>query len=653
METSQNNFAFHQSKNRLLRQQEQESLPELARYASNNADPANNDHDGSMQHLANGSVDDFAGQNLLGLRFGESHLRSYSGSNSSPFLDHQMHHHFLQHPYQTHHYQQQHTHNNQMQMNHHRSFAIPNHHLYHPIINNGSYRNQQTSYSINSHDLHIPQQHSFHLNHQYLQHQHPLDQTNNMATKTGKKRILYEDDNLHLNAVYPSPEPPKKAKLNAIQSATPQHLHHSTRIAQQDTYTGISSPLPPSPQSPFLPNVMPAGFDSLKQFTQKSPQTQKHLAAEFIPAPQIKPIAIPKKPSAKKDAVSPTIELPHRIDSDNSKRSWELIKSIGKGGCGEVYLAREIPLNKPSPFVAIKIIKDRKQFLSELSTMKTLNDHEYGRGYTPKLIVALKKRKALVMEYLSDTISARFERNGYRFSLKTICMLAMNMMSLVRDFNEKTGQAHVDIKPSNLCTSPNGRDLFLIDFGYSTSPHVKLPGQTGTPLFMACNLQTIGATYPSLQDDYESIGYVLMFLISGGKKGLPWGTLRTHKEIAGSKNDVNIHQYCQSLIGTEFEPLAHALSDYLFHCRDRTRPFTSTEYAALYQEWTAVLHSCGWTNDKMYDWVEQESLSHSSLTLINSQSAGISPTVHQLPCPMDDLLKHENTVIVTHNICSL
>ena len=67
-------------------------------------------------------------------------------------------------------------------------------------------------------------------------------------------------------------------------------------------------------------------------------------------------------------------------------------------------------------------------------------------------------------------------------------------MALVKDFSDKTGQAHVDIKPSNLCTSPNGKDLYLIDFGYSTSPMIKLPGQTGTPLFMAQNLQTIGAT---------------------------------------------------------------------------------------------------------------------------------------------------------------
>lgn len=67
-------------------------------------------------------------------------------------------------------------------------------------------------------------------------------------------------------------------------------------------------------------------------------------------------------------------------------------------------------------------------------------------------------------------------------------------MSLTRDFNQKTGHVHVDIKPSNICTSQDGRDLYLIDFGYSTSPMVKLPGQTGTPLFMSYHLQTIGAT---------------------------------------------------------------------------------------------------------------------------------------------------------------
>lgn len=114
-----------------------------------------------------------------------------------------------------------------------------------------------------------------------------------------------------------------------------------------------------------------------------------------------------------------------------------------------------------------------------------------------------------------------------------------------------------------------------------------------------------------------------MFLISGGKKGLPWGALRTHKEIASSKNDTTIQNYCQALIGTELEPLAQCLSNYLFACRDRSKPFTNVEYNRLYGEWASVLHSCGWSNDKMYDWVEQDSSFNSSLTLINSQSTSM------------------------------
>lgn len=133
-----------------------------------------------------------------------------------------------------------------------------------------------------------------------------------------------------------------------------------------------------------------------------------------------------KKPSPPKPKEIPLV-LPALLESDNGKRKWELIKSVGKGGCGEVYLGKELGTSS-SAFVAIKMIKDRKQFLSELNTMKTLNDHRYGRGYTPKLITSLKKKKTLVMEVLSDTLSMRFDRCGYRFSLKTICMLALNMV---------------------------------------------------------------------------------------------------------------------------------------------------------------------------------------------------------------------------------
>ena len=68
------------------------------------------------------------------------------------------------------------------------------------------------------------------------------------------------------------------------------------------------------------------------------------------------------------------------------------------------------------------------------------------------------------------------------------------------------------MKPSNFCIGKDGKELHLIDFGYSTSPNTKLPGQTGTPLFMSWSIQAIGNTYPSWLDDLESIGYVLMVI---------------------------------------------------------------------------------------------------------------------------------------------
>ena len=66
-------------------------------------------------------------------------------------------------------------------------------------------------------------------------------------------------------------------------------------------------------------------------------------------------------------------------------------------------------------------------------------------------------------------------------------------MTLAKDFYEKTGQVHIDLKPSNFCVGKSGCDLALIDFGYATHPDMRLPGQTGTPIFMALNIQMHGA----------------------------------------------------------------------------------------------------------------------------------------------------------------
>eukprot|EP00842_Homolaphlyctis_polyrhiza_P000250 jgi/Hompol1/1225/HPOL_002671-RA len=246
--------------------------------------------------------------------------------------------------------------------------------------------------------------------------------------------------------------------------------------------------------------------------------------------------------------------------------------------------------------------QDKKQFLEELNTMRLLNSHKLGRGLTPRLICACRKRRAIVMDCYADTIAARFEKCNFKFSLKTIIMLLLSMMERSREFYERTGQVHVDLKPSNFCTSRDGRKLILIDFGYSTAPRTRLPGQTGTPLFMSWTIQTLGATFPCWQDDLESLGYVVMFFLCGGKRGLPWGGLRTHRDIAAAKSDQTLHAFCTGLLGTEYEPLAQPLYTYLFVTRDRMRSFEMNDFDMLYRMFENILAHCGYVNDAYYDW---------------------------------------------------
>lgn len=315
-----------------------------------------------------------------------------------------------------------------------------------------------------------------------------------------------------------------------------------------------------------------------------------------------------------KDNIAATVlrspSLSHQeVCSDNGKRKWVIVKHLGKGGCGEVFLARETKpdgteLTGPNQLVALKIVKDKRQFNAELKTMKLLNCHKLGRGCTPKLLYSCKKSRALIMEYLSNSLSHQFEKCKFKLSLKTCLMLAINMLEISKGFYERTGQVHVDIKPSNFCTGSDGKDLTLIDFGYSCQPAARLPGQTGTPLFMAWTIQTIGNTYPAWQDDLESIGYVLMFFIAGGKKGLPWGHLKTHKDISRAKNDITIRDFCYKLKGTEYEPIIEALQMYLIITRNRSRPFDpKTDFQVLVSLFETVMSKMGYANDKMYDWV--------------------------------------------------
>jgi hypothetical protein len=107
----------------------------------------------------------------------------------------------------------------------------------------------------------------------------------------------------------------------------------------------------------FYTPVSPERFEqNFKQFAMLPP-------VDLAPNPVSTPRMVKPLPSPTNESSPTTTLVPppvKHIPSDNGKRKWELIRSIGKGGCGEVYLAKEVTGNNLD-YVALKIVKVPQQ----------------------------------------------------------------------------------------------------------------------------------------------------------------------------------------------------------------------------------------------------------------------------------------------------
>ena len=144
------------------------------------------------------------------------------------------------------------------------------------------------------------------------------------------------------------------------------------------------------------------------------------------------------------------------------------------------------------------------------------------------------KYSYMVMDFLGPSINDLFQLMQKKFSLQTICILAMQMICRLEFIHEK-GYIHRDIKPENFVTGidEDSNIIYIIDFGLSqrykdkkTGAHISYREKrqmVGTVRYASINTQ-IGIEQ-SRRDDVEALGYVLVYLALGR---LPW--MRVGKE---------------------------------------------------------------------------------------------------------------------------
>jgi serine/threonine protein kinase len=199
---------------------------------------------------------------------------------------------------------------------------------------------------------------------------------------------------------------------------------------------------------------------------------------------------------------------------------YEKIKNLGEGAQGNVYLAKDISLNRK---VAIKslhksLVSDaihKKRFEEEARTLANFNHSNIIDVYD---IIVNNDGCYLIMEYFEGYPLNQYIRNITgpipEKEAINIFLMIMDAMSYIH----RKGIIHRDIKPSNIMINENS-DIRLLDFGIAKNTEndtklTQIGGSAGyTPMYMSpehCNGSKI-----SKSSDIYSLGVTLWQMLTG------------------------------------------------------------------------------------------------------------------------------------------
>src|SRR5262245_37104528 len=206
--------------------------------------------------------------------------------------------------------------------------------------------------------------------------------------------------------------------------------------------------------------------------------------------------------------------------TDQKLGRFEIIREIGKGAMGVVYLAHDPRIDRK---IAIKMIaippgispqearETRHRFVREAQAAGKLTHPNIITIYD---VVEETDRSYIAMEYIQgDTLEAH-TKPGSLLPLEKVLGIISQACSAL-DYAHQNKVVHRDIKPANLMLV-KGDLLKITDFGLAKSPNAQLTQDgvlIGTPNYMSPE-QISGRTMDG-RSDFFSLGVVLYELLTG------------------------------------------------------------------------------------------------------------------------------------------
>ncbi|XP_072995300.1 casein kinase 1-like protein 2 [Typha latifolia] len=282
---------------------------------------------------------------------------------------------------------------------------------------------------------------------------------------------------------------------------------------------------------------------------------------------------------------------------------FRLGRKIGSGSFGEIYLGTNIQTNEE---VAIKLENVKTKHPQLLYESKLYRILQGGTGISNVRWFGVEgDYNVLVMDLLGPSLEDLFNFCNRKLSLKTVLMLADQMINRV-EFVHSKSFLHRDIKPDNFLMGLGRRanQVYVIDFGLAkkyrdTSTHQHIPYRenknlTGTARYASVNTHL--GIEQSRRDDLESLGYVLMYFLRGS---LPWQGLK-----AGTKKQ-KYEKISERKVATSIEALCRGypveFASYFHYCRS-LRFDDKPDYQYLKRLFRDLFIREGFQFDYVFDW---------------------------------------------------
>jgi len=249
-------------------------------------------------------------------------------------------------------------------------------------------------------------------------------------------------------------------------------------------------------------------------------------------------------------------------------RKFRVGPKIGSGSFGEIYAGTNVHTGEE---VAIKLEPLKSKHPQLLYESKIYRVLQGGYGIPAvKWFGSEGDYNVLVIDLLGPSLEDLFNYCGKKFSLKTVLMLADQMLHRL-EYMHSRSYIHRDVKPDNFLIGTGARKhvCHIIDFGLAKKyqdprsgrhiPYLEGKNLTGTARYASINTHL--GIEQSRRDDVESLGFVLMYFLRGS---LPWQGLKAttkkqkYQRILERKQTTHPDQLCRGY-PAEFR-------DYFAHC---------------------------------------------------------------------------------------